>query len=56
MLRYDKEGIVSDFFELAGKSIQAGENTEEKISFIRSNHPEALELYKKPIDELKKYL
>ena len=42
--------------EFAGKSIQAGENTEEKISFIRSNHPEALELYKKTIDELKKYL
>ncbi len=42
--------------EEAGKAIQKGENTEERIAFIRKNQARMMELYEKTASEAKRYL
>ena len=41
--------------EMAGKSIRAGEDVEEKTAFIRNHHPIAMEMYGKVIEAAKEY-
>lgn len=42
--------------ELAGKAIVAGESVDEKIQFIKENHPVAMKVYEAVIENAKDYL
>lgn len=42
--------------ELAGKAIVAGESVDEKIQFIKENHPVAMKVYAAVIENAKDYL
>ena len=42
--------------ELAGKAVSAGESVDEKIQFIKENHPVAMKVYAAVIENAKDYL
>ena len=42
--------------EKAGKAYQAGDNPDEQLEFIMSNHPAAMRMFTKVVEEAKKYL
>ncbi|MBQ8787327.1 MAG: response regulator [Oscillospiraceae bacterium] len=42
--------------EKAGKAFQAGDNPDEQIDFIKSNHADVMKMYSEVVAEAKKYL